>query len=124
AARPRADIAQDHERGRLLRVALHPVWAAGIVADRFQPQFLQQPSGEVVGVAFGDVALEPARKAPRNRGCRRRLLSPKFRHTTLSGLTPAARRLTPAARREVRARWQLDDRQFTRHGWRFALGGR
>ena len=63
AAGPRADVAQDHERGRLLRIALHPVGTFGVFADRFQPQLVEQPGREMVGVALGHIPLQPARQA-------------------------------------------------------------
>ena len=67
AARPGADIAQDHERGRLLRVALHAVGAFGVVANRLQAQLLKQAGREVVGVPLGNVALQPAGQTRRER---------------------------------------------------------
>ena len=51
AARPRADVAENHERGGAARVALGPVGAAGVFANRLQPQLAQQPLGEEVAVA-------------------------------------------------------------------------
>src|SRR5262249_4353246 len=78
-----------------------------------------------------DVALEPAREAAGTNICaglnicRRRLLSPKLRLLSprLRLLSPricgVLRGLTPPARRAIR--WQLDDRQLTRHGWRLIL---
>ncbi len=48
SAGPRADVAQDHEGGRLLRPALHAVGALGAFAHRFQPQFFDQPGGEMI----------------------------------------------------------------------------
>ena len=43
-------------------VALHAIGASGMVADRLQPQLLDQPGREVVGVALGHVSLQPARQ--------------------------------------------------------------
>ena len=51
AARPRADVAQDHERGGPLGPALHAVGALGAFADGLQPQFVDQSGREVVAVA-------------------------------------------------------------------------
>ena len=45
AARPRADVAEDHERGGAAGVALGPVGAAGVLADRLQPQLVAAGPG-------------------------------------------------------------------------------
>ena len=71
AAKPaaaRADVAQDQERGRFPRVALHPVRTLGMVANRLQTQLPDQIRGEMIGVAFRDVALEPTRQGLGIRG--------------------------------------------------------
>ena len=61
-AAARADIAQDQERGGLLRVTFHPVRTFGMVADRLQAQLPDQLGREVVGVALRDVPLQPTRE--------------------------------------------------------------
>ena len=63
---PRADLAENHEGGRLLGVTLHAIRTAGLVADRLQVQFLQQPGREVVGVARRHIALQPTGKPTRH----------------------------------------------------------
>ena len=60
AAGPRADSAQDHERGRLLRPTFHAIGAFGLFANRFQPQIGQHLGRAEVAVAQGHVLLEPA----------------------------------------------------------------
>ncbi len=61
-ARTRANLAENHERRRLLRVAFHAVGAFGLFANRGQLQFVEQSRRQVVGVAFGNLPLQPSRQ--------------------------------------------------------------
>ena len=66
-----ADVAENHERGRFARIALHAIGASRMVADRLKSQLVDQPGSKVVGIAFGDVAFQPARQlAGPGFGCR------------------------------------------------------
>lgn len=62
AAWTSAHIPQDHEGRCQLAVAFHPIGAFGIFADRFQSQFVEQFSRQVVGIALWNRSLEPLRK--------------------------------------------------------------
>jgi hypothetical protein len=62
-----ADIAQDHERRRFLGIALHAVGTFCVVADRLQPQLVNQVRSEMVSVALGDIPFQPAGEV--FRGC-------------------------------------------------------
>ena len=66
-----ADGAKDHEGGRFLGVTLHPVRTFGVVANRFQAEFFEQPGSEVAEIAFGHLALQPTGQATRFLGGRR-----------------------------------------------------
>ena len=63
AAGARADVAQDHERRGAARVALRAVGAAGVLADRLQPQLIQKFLSKKVLIAAGQVALQPGGQA-------------------------------------------------------------
>ena len=64
AAGTGADVAQDHERRGLLAVALHSIGALRVVANRLEPQLVQQPLGQVIGVAARDWSSKPAGESP------------------------------------------------------------
>ena len=49
-ARASAHVAEDHEGGRFLRVALHAVRAFGVIANSFQSQLVEQSGGEVIEI--------------------------------------------------------------------------
>jgi hypothetical protein len=55
ATGPRADVAEDHERRRLLRPALEPVGTLGRRADRFEVQFGDQAGGLAVAAAGAEI---------------------------------------------------------------------
>src|SRR5262249_7862948 len=63
AARPGANVAEDHEGGRAARVALRAIRTAGVFADCLQAQFAEQVLGEEVAVAARQLALEPRRQS-------------------------------------------------------------
>ena len=53
----RAHVAQNHEGRGLLAVALHPVGTLRILANRLEFQFVEQPLGQVIGVAVRNRAV-------------------------------------------------------------------
>ena len=70
-AGPRADVAENHERGRALRPALEPVGALGRGADRLEAEFGDE-GGRLPGPAAGREIRSQPRRQPPDGGRRRR----------------------------------------------------
>ena len=64
AARPGADVAEDHEGGGAAGVTLGPIGTAGVLADRLQAQLAQQLLGEEIPISARQLALQPRRQTP------------------------------------------------------------
>ena len=50
-----ADVAQDHESGRLLGITLHSVGTSGVVTDRFQAKFVQQIGRKMINISLRNI---------------------------------------------------------------------
>ena len=87
AARPRADVAQDHERRRAAGPAFRAVRATRTLAHRLQPQLADQAAGERHPARGRDRPLEPFGQSPRRRAHLRRSDSGPARPTSCASRT-------------------------------------
>ena len=62
-----ANVAKDHEGCSLLAITFHSVGAFGIIANCFQPQFIQQTLGHMICVPGRNRPFQPTGKPSRGR---------------------------------------------------------
>src|SRR5262249_28467368 len=69
----RANVPQDHERGRFLRPTFHPIGALSTLADCFEVQIVDQTRGELKTAPRGQILFQPRWQAGawRRRGIER-----------------------------------------------------
>ena len=68
ATSPCANIAQNHERGSLLRITFHTIRTFGIFTNRFQSKLLEQMRRKMVRITMGNLSLQPSRQPPSSIG--------------------------------------------------------
>src|SRR5262245_49337840 len=59
---PRAYVAQDHEGRSTARVAFRPIRAAGVLANGFEAELVEETLSKEVLVSARQFALQPTRK--------------------------------------------------------------